>query len=137
MENRTQQMPEKKTELPGQRINQGAIGSNAPSTAPAAATDPDLFKPFSEETMPRNRKPNAPAESLLKATPTNTVPETELPAPAAPAEKTEATPKPAAPSGAPQVELPALGDNEAHTNEMKEQQHLQKAPAGKGSAGAL
>jgi hypothetical protein len=131
----------------------GVLDDAAPTEVeePVYTPDPALNKPFSEETMPR-KSSNAPAESLLKAAPTNAAPATTPAAePVAPAATPEAAPQPAPaatpdkgaaatpaepvnkePSGAPQVDLPVMGDNEAQTNELKEQQHLQQrrpAPA--------
>lgn len=123
---------------------QGVLDDAAPveTPAPVKEIDPSLNKPFSEETMPRTpaKSPAAQIEPLLKAAPTNTAPpaeapvettpEKETPAPAGNPDKgAEATPaeEPALETtGTPEVDLPVMGDNEAQTNEMKEQQHLQR-----------
>ncbi len=97
----------------------------------ADVTNESLNKPFVKETK---------VEPLLGAKPTNSHAPIPAPAPAAAATATAQTPKTAAPaadllkpidekattSGAPKVDLPALGENEAQTNELREQQHIQR-----------
>ena len=78
------------------------------------STDERLNKSFASETR-------AKTEPLLNAPSTNTTPAAPVAAP---------TPDLLKPidekAGAPKVNLPALGQNEAHTNELREQQDIQR-----------
>lgn len=66
----------------------------------------------------RPNMPDRKVDPLLKATPTKSDLAPVLPASNKAAESTPAT--------RPAVDLPVMGQNEAHTNELKEQQHLQR-----------
>lgn len=102
-------------------VNTPAIPGSAKTPAlddgPAVVRPPiddNLNKPFSEETV---KTPSRNVEPLLKAAPTNTPP-----AAATPDKGAAITPE----TRVPRVDLPALGQNEAHTNELKERQHIQR-----------
>lgn len=97
---------------------------------PEKVRPPVLDDAAPEETKPLKEGLNTPidpirpttadkkADPLLKASPTRS----ELENPSAIQEKKAET----APIQRPVVELPVMGQNEAHTNELKEQQHLQR-----------
>lgn len=92
-----------------------------------APVDDDLNKPFKPEPKASQTSP----EPLLKAAPTNTPPD--------PVVKPESALEDKDASAVPPVELPAMGENEAHTNELREQQDIQRRQdaARSKAAGAL